>query len=212
MTASQYLAAWQSKSPRYDHEWQADLCEAFSVFPDASLMNMTYNENKSVQLAAAICAKPDLLILDEPANFLDEKNYAFLLKALKRLNELGMTILLAAEKYADAKGYCHRYAYLKGGAVIESGNLTYPGRRHKIVLVSGGNKTYLEQNMSGIIEDAFVKDEYFEAGYAKSIYLYSGDMRRLPDLIRQSECRDFVIEEMTFEEEIDMDFSRWSHE
>ena len=212
ITASEYFAAWQERTPEYDYEWQEDLCEAFAISPDVSLMNMTYNENKSVQLTAAICAKPDLLILDEPANFLDEKNYAFLLKALKRLNELGTTILLAAEKYADAKGYCYRYAYLKEGMLKECGDVPYPDQRPKVILVSGGNKTYLERNMSGVIENAFVKDEYFEAGYARSAYIYHGEMEHLPDLLHRAACRDFCIEEMTFEEEIDMDLSRWSYE
>ena len=212
LTAAQYLSLWQAKSPGYDHEWQADLCEAFSVLPSVSLMNMTYNENKSVQLAAAICARPELLILDEPANFLDEKNYAFLLKALKRLNELGTTILLATEKYADAMGYCRRYAYLKEGSVKKCGTVPYPDCRQKIVSVSGGNKTYLEQSLGGVIQDAFVKDEYAEAGYARSVYLYDGEMGLLPNFLHRCACRDFTVEEMTFEEEIDQDFSRWSYE
>ena len=212
LTAARYFALWNARSPGYDHEWEQDLCEAFSVSPAASLMGMTYNENKSVQLAAAICAKPDLLILDEPANFLDERNYAFLLKALTQLNELGTTVLLVTEKYRDAMGYGNSYIYLKEGQIKKSGYVPYPDCRRKIVSVTGGNKTFLQEHLGNAIEDAFIKDQYFETGYAKSVYLYNGEMRLLPNILHRCACRDFVVEEMTFEEEIDLDFSRWSYE
>jgi len=212
MTATEYFNLWQAASPKYDPEWQTELCEVFAVSPESSLLNMTYNENKSVQLIAAICAHPDFLVLDEPANFLDEKNYAFLLKMLRRLNEHGMTILLATEKYADAMGYCRSYAYLKEGNIFKEDIIPYPDFRWKVVSVIGGNQTYLSQCLDGVVEDAIARDAYFEERDISGVFWYQGEMKSLPNFLHRSGCKDFTIDEMTLEEELNMDFSRWRYE
>ena len=160
---------------------------------------MTYEENKLVQIIGAICAKPKLLIMDEPKNYLTTEKYRMVLEDLSRLNRNGVTIVMAVDKFNDLKGYCNRYAYLKEGALAGKGKI--PGRisKIKIVTVRNGNIKLIEKYMAKCI--AVRRDE--------RIYLYKGDVQMLFAVLYKADCEDCMIEDMTLEERIDRDFSRW---
>lgn len=198
-TASSYLKFIQAASIRYNMELQETLCSEFEIPLEEKLLEMTYQQNKLVQIVGAVCAEPNFLILDEPANFLEQKTYRRLLEYLKKWNQLGMGILIAVEKYADVRGICKSYAYLKEGIFVAMGNVSDNDVRCKVVTITDGNAEYLEKNMEQCIE---------EHGN-KKIYLYKREMNRLADILSKSECSDWIVEEMTLEEELESDFSRW---
>jgi ABC-2 type transport system ATP-binding protein len=198
ITASTYLSMWQSVSPNYDSLLQERLCEEFAVDPKEQFLNMTYSENKATQLIAAICARPRLLLLDEPANFMNEASYRHLLHILSELNGEGMTILLTTEKYAEAGGYSNCYAYLKDGTIKKTDGVSSPDHRWKVVTIAGGDKEVLNKYMNG----------YEERGN-KKVCLYKEDMTKLPLILHRAGGDDFIVEETTLEEELDRDFSRW---
>lgn len=198
ITAADYFSLWQSVSLEYDRELEDKLCEMFQVNQQNKFLNMTYGENKSAQMIAAICARPRLLILDEPANFLTDKLWLDFLQVLKECHVEGMTILLITEKYADAAGYANRYAYLKEGTIKNSADVPVPERRWKVITMEGGNSEILNKMMNG-----------HEVRGDQNICLYREDMTKLPLILQRTGGRDFIVEETTLEEELDMDFSRW---
>lgn len=184
---------------RYDQELQSRLCEEFAVPLDGQLLDLTYQENKVAQIVTALCANPDFLILDEPMNFLDSGTYLKVLDLLQERNQKGMGILLAAEKYEDAKGRCGSYAYLKEGKIIASGEVPDPDYRKKIVTITGGRQEGLNA----------VMDKVADMGEEKAAYLYGGAMEELPAILNEAGGRDFTVEELTLEEELEEDYSRW---
>lgn len=199
MTVGQYMKFAGKASSRYDEELQSQLCEEFSVSLDAQLLDLTYQENKMAQIITALCAIPDFLILDEPMNFLDSGTYLKLLDILQEMNRKGMGILLAAEKYENVKERCSCYAYLKEGKIIASGEVPVPDYRKKIVTVTGGR----QDSLSAVME------KVSDLGEEKAAYLYQNSMEELPAILNEVEARDFIVEEMTLEEELESDFSRW---
>lgn len=199
MTVEDYLKFAAHAASDYDVKLQDELCHEFEIPMNGRLLGLTYQENKFAQIIAAVCAKPKLLILDEPVNFLSEKGYSAFLDKLARWNSSGMSIILAAEKYADVRGYCKSYAYLHEGKIVSSGKVPQPDIMWKVITVMGKVSDGFEDTMEQCVSER--KDH--------ASFLYRGDMKKLPNLLERLDGRDFVVEEVSLEEQLDMDFSRW---
>lgn len=202
LTAEEYLCCARGTSGNYDTELQQQLCEDYEIPVRAPLLSMTYQENKLVQIIAAVCAAPRILILDEPANFLSKNVYRSFLCLLADLHKKGMTILLAAEKYKDVRGFCDHYAYLKEGRIVAAAEVPKRDIRKKAVTVTGqAEETELWKKADTVRLIA-------EHGN-KRIYIYEGDGKELAERIADTECEDWLAEELTLEEELDENYERW---
>ena len=202
MTGAAYLAMASEAAERYDRKLEKKLCDKLRLPIEEPLLTMTYQENKLVQIVAAVCARPMLLVLDEPKNFLGKTGYSLLLKLLAMWNQAGMSILLATEEYSHSEGCGKHYAYLKEGELIKWDNVDAKECRKKAITFRGepeGTKKILQGRVKGLIGKR--ADE--------RIYLYEGSMNDLPQLIEEVGARDFIVEELTLEEEINRDYSRW---
>lgn len=75
-----------------------------------------------VMIAAAIVARPRLLLADEPTTALDVTIQAQILALLKRLNqEMGMSILFISHNLYVVRKLCTRVAVMEKGRIVETG-------------------------------------------------------------------------------------------
>ena len=75
-----------------------------------------------VMIAAAIVARPRLLLADEPTTALDVTIQAQILALLKRLNrEMGMSILFISHNLPVVRKLCTRVAVMEKGRIVETG-------------------------------------------------------------------------------------------
>ena len=75
-----------------------------------------------VMIAAAIVARPRLLLADEPTTALDVTIQAQILTLLKRLNrEMGMSILFISHNLPVVRKLCTRVAVMEKGRIVETG-------------------------------------------------------------------------------------------
>lgn len=199
MTAGDYFRFVRSASPVFDEKMQKELCSELEIPMEGRLLELTYQENKFVQIIAAVCVQPKLLILDEPANFLGTQGSRMLLDKLQQWNRSGMGIVLAVEQYEHAKGFCKSYAYLKEGSLIAAGKVPQPDVRWKVITVEGKSPVGFQKAM----------DQCIGEHNGHTSFLYRGDMKKLSDQLKRLGSKDFAVEEMTLEEELEMDFSRW---
>lgn len=199
MSVDEYLKMAKTNSSYYNEELQNELCEEWEIPLQDELLNLTYQENKFVQIIAAVCAQPELLILDEPMNFLGTQGYRQLLDKLKQWNEAGMTILVAAERYEHVRGYCTSYAFLREGILEPLQKVPEVDKRWKVITVFGE------------VADSFRRamDQCIREDYGRTVFLYTEDMDKLPELLKRLRPMDFIVEEMTLEEEVEEDYSRW---
>jgi branched-chain amino acid transport system ATP-binding protein len=83
--------------------------------------SLSYGQQRLVELAVALAAEPDLLLLDEPAAGLNATESADLAEALSRVRERGTAILLVEHDMAVAMGLCERIVVLAFGVKIAEG-------------------------------------------------------------------------------------------
>jgi ABC-2 type transport system ATP-binding protein len=72
-------------------------------------------------LAAALLARPELLILDEPTNGLDPAGMRDMRELVRSLAEEGMTVFLSSHLLHEVEQICDHVAVLNGGRVVAQG-------------------------------------------------------------------------------------------
>jgi len=199
MTISHYINMIKSTSAHYNQEIHEKLWEDFQLPTGIKMLDMTYQQNKLIQILVTICAEPSILILDNPSCYLEEDIYQRVLHYLRIWTRTGKIVLLSSRSYQLSSNYANCYVYLKEGQLVSFGRIKRPDYRQKIITVDGGDYSYLNKMM-----DKCIAEEK-----RKRVYLYKGEMKNIPDILNTSGCRDCTIEELTMEEELEEDYSGW---
>jgi len=83
--------------------------------------NLAFGEQRRLELARALAAKPRLLLLDEPAAGMNSEEISRLRERILKLREHGMTILLIEHVMELVMGVADRIAVLNFGQKIAEG-------------------------------------------------------------------------------------------
>ena len=99
------------------------LLERFGLGARAAALagELSYGDQRRLEIARALAAEPRLLILDEPAAGMDPTESAALLEMLRGLTAGGLTIILIEHDVRLVMGACERVAVLNFGRKIAEG-------------------------------------------------------------------------------------------
>lgn len=82
---------------------------------------LPYGNRRRLGIAIAVALNPQLLMLDEPAAGLNERETHELLEMLERLSALGVTLIVIEHDMAFISALCQRAVVLNTGSVIATG-------------------------------------------------------------------------------------------
>lgn len=81
--------------------------------------------NQRIGIAAALYAKPELIILDEPTSALDPAGRAEIMEVIRRLADTGATIILCTHILADVERVANKVGILNNGVMQVEGTIGY---------------------------------------------------------------------------------------
>ena len=85
--------------------------------------NLSYGDQRRVEIARALVCQPSLIFLDEPAAGMNREETDALMEILRKLNsELGIGILLVDHDLGLINALCHRIIVLNEGKLIAEGS------------------------------------------------------------------------------------------
>jgi ABC-2 type transport system ATP-binding protein len=90
---------------------------------DDKVRGFSLGMRQRLGLAAALLAKPGLLVLDEPANGLDPAGKRHVHRTLTRLAADGATVILSSHRMDDLEELCSEVTIIATGRVVFSGPL-----------------------------------------------------------------------------------------
>ena len=83
--------------------------------------NLSYGDQRRVEIARALATGPKLLLLDEPAAGMNPAEKASLMRLIRGIKESGVTVLLIEHDMKVVMGICERVAVLDFGQKIAEG-------------------------------------------------------------------------------------------
>lgn len=116
-----------AKPPRREVPWEWDREKVYELFPVLKQKeahkggHLSGGEQKMLAIARALMGNPELLLLDEPTEGLAPSLVRILEAQIKKLKEVGLTVLLAEQNVRSALRLSDR------GYVIDNGRIRYAG-------------------------------------------------------------------------------------
>jgi ABC-2 type transport system ATP-binding protein len=103
---------------RWDDALGRQLLNRFSLSPSSRIHRLSKGQARQVALLCAVCHRPELLLLDEPAGGLDPvARREFLETAIQLLNREGTAILFSSHQMGDVERIGGRIVLLNEGKV-----------------------------------------------------------------------------------------------
>lgn len=87
-------------------------------FKDWPLSALSYGQKKRVTIASIMALQPEIVILDEPTAGQDWAHYTEIMDFLRKLNDLGTTIVLITHDMHLALEYTNRAVVMSNGTII----------------------------------------------------------------------------------------------
>ncbi len=88
---------------------------------DYAAQNLSYGDQRKLEIAIALSARPKLLLLDEPAAGLNPEETNGLMEVIKKIQERGITILVVEHHMKLVMRICERIVVLNYGKKIAEG-------------------------------------------------------------------------------------------
>lgn len=83
---------------------------------------LPYGEQRLLEVAIALAARPSLLLLDEPVSGMNPSETASFMNILAEIRKLGITVLLVEHDMKMVMGVCDRVVVLNHGSIIADGS------------------------------------------------------------------------------------------
>ncbi len=95
--------------------------------------NLSYGNQRKLEIARALATEPRLLILDEPAGGMNEQETDQLVGLIRKIQERGVTVLLIEHDMSLVMRACEQIVVLEYGARIAAGSPAEVRRDPKVI-------------------------------------------------------------------------------
>jgi ABC-2 type transport system ATP-binding protein len=106
-----------------DVAYRDALVDRFELDTTKRVRALSKGNRQKVQLIAAVAARPDLLILDEPSSGLDPLMEVVFRDVVREARERGQTVFLSSHILSEVEAICDRVGILRAGRLVEQGTL-----------------------------------------------------------------------------------------
>lgn len=122
---------------------------------DKKLETLSKGNQQKIQLALALLADPQIVILDEPFSGLDPVNAQLLKDIVREQVDLGKIVLFSSHQMSYVEQFCDRIAILDKGSIVLQGELRNLKRQHaggRLLITLAAAELEQQQKLRQVIE------------------------------------------------------------
>jgi lipooligosaccharide transport system ATP-binding protein len=167
----------------------AELLDFFALTGkrDAKVMELSGGLARRLQLARALTAEPELLILDEPTTGLDPQSRHQVWDRLFNLKKRGLTMLLTTHYMDEAESLCDRLLIMDHGRIIAEG-------RPRDLKAEHASESVIEIEGPGQeLRDFLRQREIKHDDLGERVIIYADSREDLENDIREKFCMDTCL-------------------
>ncbi|WP_434510721.1 ABC transporter ATP-binding protein [Desulfitobacterium sp. AusDCA] len=129
----------RTRKERHEEEKNRQICFDFIQFvgldgkENFKAKNLSYGQQRLVEIARALAAEPSLLLLDEPAAGMNSKEKMELMNLIRKINERGITILLIEHDMKLVMEVSNQISVLNFGRLIAEGTPKEIGNNSSVI-------------------------------------------------------------------------------
>ncbi len=128
---------------------------------DCKLETLSKGNQQKIQLAAALIAEPDIVILDEPFSGLDPVNARLLKEVIAEQVQQGRIVIFSSHQMGYVEAFCDSVALLNGGRIVLDGGLrdikrSYDRSRIDVRIAGPDGAGATRAGLDGLLTDAGV--------------------------------------------------------
>jgi ABC-2 type transport system ATP-binding protein len=136
LKAREVIELHRNLFPSWDDEMARELVQRFRIRPNARIKTLSKGQARQVALLCALCHKPELLLLDEPAGGLDAlARREFLETSIQALSDTGTTIVFSSHYLSDVERLAGRVVMLHDSKVLIDNSIDELHESFSIALV-----------------------------------------------------------------------------
>ncbi len=94
---------------------------------------LPYGDQRRLEIARALASGPKLLLLDEPAAGMNPQESAALMGLIRRIRDLGITVLLIEHDMKVVMGVCERVVVINYGELLAEGPPRLVAKNPKVI-------------------------------------------------------------------------------
>ena len=122
-TGEETLHLLASVHGRADARYRDELLARFDFDPTRKVRTYSRGNRQKLTLIAALMARPDLLVLDEPTTGLDPLMEQAFRLCVQEARGRGQTVFLSSHMLSEVEALCDRVGILRKGELVEVGTL-----------------------------------------------------------------------------------------
>ncbi len=161
-----------------------DLLEFFALTGkrDAKVVSLSGGLARRLQLARALMAEPDLLILDEPTTGLDPQSRHQVWGRLAELKKRGLTMLLTTHYMDEAESLCDRLLIMDHGRIITQ------GRPRELIAEHAAESVIEIESPAPELRDFLARHSVKHDDLGERLIIYTESDGRLEKEVRERFC------------------------
>ncbi|NRD78694.1 ABC transporter ATP-binding protein [Bacillus sp. BRMEA1] len=115
--------------------------------------NFSGGMKRRLNIACAIAHRPKLIIMDEPTVGIDPQSRNYILQSVRKLNEMGCTIIYTSHYMEEVEEICSKIAIIDHGKVIAEGT-----KEQLISIITNTKDVWIEVKSGGNIDIGLIKE------------------------------------------------------
>lgn len=178
------------------------LIDYFQINPALQLQDMDDDMNKCTYIINAFLTRPELIILDEPFNFLSRKSVKRLKKLMGAYTKMGNTIITVHDNYNEISDICTKFSVIKDHRQLRCDESPSMYEDMKIIVA---DKMENEKSVSDMIKYAAENScmlKIIKSDYRQTAMIFKGEIGVLNSLLLLMICENYEIRNVSAQSQV----------